>query len=43
MMVSWLRFVENRAKKTRIQNQLNPYKKYLVDEGFHFGEWLERM
>ena len=41
MMVSWLRFVENRAKKTRIQNQLNPYKKYLVDEGFHFGEWLE--
>ena len=41
MMVSWLRFVENRAKKTRLQNQLNPYKKYLVDEGFHFGEWLE--
>lgn len=41
MMVSWLRFVENRAKKTRIQNQFNPYKKYLVDEGFHFGEWLE--
>lgn len=41
MMVSWLRFVENRAKKTRIQNQRNPYKKYLVDEGFHFGEWLE--
>lgn len=41
MMVSWLSFVEKRAKKTRIQNQLNPYKKYLVDEGFHFGEWLE--
>lgn len=41
MMVSWLSFTENRAKKTRIQNQLNPYKKYLVDEGFHFGEWLE--
>ena len=41
MMTGWLRFVENRAKKTRIQNQLNPYKKYLVDEGFHFGEWLE--
>ncbi|MCI6435530.1 MAG: family 78 glycoside hydrolase catalytic domain, partial [Clostridiales bacterium] len=40
-MGSWLRFVETRAKKTRIQNQLNPYKKYLVDEGFHFGEWLE--
>ncbi len=41
MMTKWLSFVENRAKKTRIQNQLNPYKKYLVDEGFHFGEWLE--
>ena len=41
MMVSWLSFVENRAKKTRIQNQLNPYKKFLVDEGFHFGEWME--
>lgn len=41
MMTGWLRFVENRAQKTRIQNQLNPYKKYLVDEGFHFGEWLE--
>jgi len=41
MMTKWLAFVENRAQKTRIQNQLNPYKKYLVDEGFHFGEWLE--
>ena len=41
MMTKWLSFVEDRAKKTRIQNQLNPYKKYLVDEGFHFGEWLE--
>jgi alpha-L-rhamnosidase len=41
MMTGWLRFVENRAKKTRIQNQMNPYKKYLVDEGFHFGEWQE--
>lgn len=41
MMVRWLSFVENRARKTRIQNQFNPYKKYLVDEGFHFGEWLE--
>lgn len=41
MMVSWLSFVEERAKKTRLQNLRNPYKKYLVDEGFHFGEWLE--
>lgn len=41
MMVSWLSFVENRAKDTREQNQANPWKEYLVDQGFHFGEWLE--
>ena len=41
MMVRWLGFVENRAKKTRPQNLLNPYHKYLVDEGFHFGEWCQ--
>ena len=41
MMTKWLSFVEARAQKTRIQNMLNPYKKYLVDKGFHFGEWLE--
>lgn len=41
MMIRWLAFVEKRAQKTRIQNLRNPYKKYLVDEGFHFGEWLE--
>ena len=41
MMTKWLSFVEARAQKTRIQNLRNPYKKYLVDEGFHFGEWLE--
>ena len=38
MMIRWLAFVEKRAQKTRIQNLRNPYKKYLVDEGFHFGE-----
>lgn len=41
MMTKWLSFVEKRAQKTRIQNLLNPYRKYLVDKGFHFGEWLE--
>lgn len=41
MMTRWLAFVEKRAQKTRIQNLRNPYKKYLVDQGFHFGEWLE--
>lgn len=41
MMVKWLSFVENRAKDTREHNQSNPWKEYLVDQGFHFGEWLE--
>ena len=41
MMCRWLAFCEKRAKKTRLGNMRNPYKKYLVDEGFHFGEWCE--
>ena len=41
MMKGWLAFTEKRAKKTRLQNLMNPYKKYLVDEGFHFGEWCQ--
>ena len=41
MMCRWLGFVEKRAQKTRPHNLLNPYHKYLVDEGFHFGEWCK--
>ena len=41
MMKRWIGFCENRAKKTRLGNLMNPYKKYLVDEGFHFGEWCQ--
>ena len=41
MMARWLRFCEKRAAKTRLRNRKNPYRKYLVDKGFHFGEWLE--
>lgn len=41
MMCRWLSFCEKRAQKTRPHNLLNPYKKYLVDEGFHFGEWCQ--
>ena len=41
MMCRWLALVENRAKKTRPHNLLNPWHKYLVDEGFHFGEWCQ--
>ena len=41
MMRRWLAFCEKRAKKTRLKNRKNPYRRYLVDKGFHFGEWLE--
>ena len=41
MMCRWLAFSEARAQKTRPHNLLNPYHKYLVDEGFHFGEWCQ--
>ena len=41
MMSRWLAFTEKRAGKTRPQNLLNPWHKYLVDEGFHFGEWCQ--
>lgn len=41
MMCRWVGFVEKRARKTRPHNLLNPYHKYLVDEGFHFGEWCQ--
>lgn len=41
MMVRWVLFSKKRAASTRWKNRRNPYKKYLVDKGFHFGEWLE--
>ncbi len=41
MMRRWMSFCEKRASKTRPHNLLNPYKKYLMDEGFHFGEWCQ--
>ena len=41
MMCRWLAFCEKRASKTRPHNLMNPYRKYLVDEGFHFGEWCQ--
>ena len=41
MMCRWLAFCEKRAQKTRPHNLLNPWHRYLVDEGFHFGEWCQ--
>jgi len=42
-MKNWLDFLENRAKKTHFSRWFtkNPYKKYTIDSGFHYGEWLE--
>ena len=41
MMCRWLDYCEKRARKTRPHNLLNPWHKYLVDQGFHFGEWCQ--
>ena len=41
MMTGWLSFCENRGKETRPQNDKNPWKEYLIDTGFHWGEWME--
>lgn len=41
MMTRWLAFCTERAKATRPQNEDNPWKEYLVDQGFHFGEWCQ--
>ena len=41
MMKKWMLFCKKRASSTRFKNRKNPYHKYLVDKGFHFGEWLE--
>ena len=41
MMCRWLDFCQNRARQTRPQNEDNPWKEYLVDQGFHFGEWCQ--
>ncbi len=41
MMARWMDYCEKRAQKTRPHNLLNPWHRYLVDEGFHFGEWCQ--
>lgn len=42
-MKKWLQFSEKRAHKSRLKNYLkkNPYRKYTIDKGIHWGEWLE--
>ncbi len=41
MMTRWLDFCHARAQQTRPQNEDNPWKDCLVDQGFHFGEWCQ--
>lgn len=42
-MKAWVDFCAARARKNRITNwfKRNPWKKYIVDTGFHWGEWME--
>ncbi|TFF63589.1 MAG: alpha-L-rhamnosidase [Promethearchaeota archaeon] len=42
-MKNWIDFLKRRAKKTHYSRWLkkNPYKKYTIDYGFQYGEWLE--
>lgn len=42
-MKKWLQFSEKRAHKSRLKNYFkkNPYRKYTIDKGVHWGEWLE--
>ncbi len=42
-MKKWVDFSRKRAKKSRLKSKLkrNPYRQYLVETGFHWGEWME--
>jgi alpha-L-rhamnosidase len=42
-MKDWLSFVEDRARQSSLINRLRgiPRNRYLVDTGYHWGEWLE--
>lgn len=42
-MTRWLDFCEKRAKRTHWLNvfKRGSHRRYIVDTGFHFGEWLE--
>ena len=38
----WMKFCIDRTEsETRSENESNPWKKYLYDTGFHWGEWAE--
>lgn len=43
MMRRWLGYCEKKARKNKLKNlfKKNPYRKYTIDTGIHWGEWLE--
>lgn len=42
-MMRWLAFLEKRAAKSKLINRLrpNPHREFIIDTGYHWGEWLE--
>jgi len=42
-MSRWMGYCEKKAKKSRLKNRFkkNPYRKYTMDTGMEYGEWLE--
>lgn len=40
-MKRWLQYCEKKARKSRLKNIFDPYRKYIIDTGIHYGEWLE--
>ena len=43
MMQAWVELLIRRAGKSKLKNRFkkNPYRNYVIDTGFHFGEWKE--
>lgn len=42
-MSKWVQFLGNLSKKTKLKNvfKKDPYKNYIIEKGFHWGEWCE--
>lgn len=40
-MKRWLKYCEKKAGRSRLNHLFHPYRKYIIDTGIHYGEWLE--
>lgn len=42
-MVKWVGFERNLAEKSKLKNAFrkDPHKKYIIEKGFHWGEWCQ--